>query len=196
MHEKLVKSSSGPTLRSQAHDPCRLEKFPALFAAVTELQATGLHGQLRRLLRTLEHYETVGVLRGEPPPCADYAGRQHRDSDDAVQVMTDLTEEDALQRSFEPVDVERWVLSAEYPLFLAQMNAAAAAPRAVKQERGGSDVAAAALAAAAAAAPAAAKRTRRPPARSGGTAARAAPPRRLWEHSSDEDSSDEEDADE
>ena len=196
VHEKLSKRPNSMSLRAKADDPCRLQrKYSALFAAATELQTAGMHGQLLRLLRTLKHYETVGVLRGEAPPCADYAGRQHRVSDDAEELeeLIDLTNDDAPERSFEAVDVERWALSAEYPQALAQLHAASAARRAVKQELAEGGGEATATPAAVATAPAAAKRKRpRASAERCAKVVRRLPLRPHWEGDSDEEEASEE----
>jgi hypothetical protein len=50
--------------------------FPQVWVACCELQALQRLGTLLRLLRAVAYYELHGVVRGEPPPSADYFGRK------------------------------------------------------------------------------------------------------------------------
>jgi len=64
-------------LRSNGASKAVLQhSFPQVWVACCELQALQRLGTLLRLLRAVAYYELHGVVRGEPPPSADYFGRK------------------------------------------------------------------------------------------------------------------------
>lgn len=84
-----------------------------------QLQKTRRRATLLRLLRALKHFETVGVVHGELPPCGDYFGRvltaseqRSRDSLQLKQVIQidDSDDEAAAARRFTAIDVEEYLI--------------------------------------------------------------------------------------